>query len=419
MIPTTDLEAYETALGLLAKFGDQTQIRGRFVAMYLGLRRMYNDLPLLGDTKSIAASQIEGGLDELFRKCHLQEPLVVLTALFGQSTSPTAPYSTRTGDRSPANQYPTNTWRNNFGIQKGIGCPADPDTIRYLLHSDGLRLACPHVLADNEGRQKCGIQGTVYRGEEHSIWLRMMPNGYQVADLDEEAVYTPYLFARGQKIPIFPLIGAMYSFAPPEAYPERVVVGIPDFAEDFKFARDQVATLFDCEPANPYNAVFLGFIADRASARDDAVISNLAGADRIPNTVPDSASPFQTNPGTGAEIAVAHDLQRHGWRVGYRGNQRGFGYDLEAVREGATLRIEVKSSIGFCTPELLDSEWQAAQQYGEEFTLAIVDFVGSEQQTISYIRDPASMITPSIVPRNTYRLSRSEAILLGTTAEFL
>ena len=372
----------------------------------------------MGQGGSVAASILQERLDEMFRKLHRTEPLVVLTALFGQSTSPTAPYSTRSGVQGLGNRFPTNTWRNNFGIQKGVGCPADPDTIAHLLRSDGVRLACPHMSLDSEGRHMCGIKGTVYRGEEHSIWLRMTPRGYQIVDLNLEAVYSPYLLPGGQRIPIFPLIAGLYSYAPPEVYVSRAMVGIPEFAADFRFTFDEVEALFDCDPESPYNANLLGVVADHVGTRFNtapAVHQRTISPNELPTAIPH----LEMNLGVGAEMAVAEDLERHGWVVGYRGNQRGFGYDLEATRDGAVLRIEVKSSIGFCTPELTEAEWQAAQMYGEEFALAVVDFYGSGQQTIAYIRDPAGLITPSAVPRTAFRLARAETIRLGINAVFL
>ena len=83
-------------------------------------------------------------MDRLLLKRHRPEPFVVLTAPFGGSTSPTAPYSTRSGEMAPGHAYPTNTWRNNFGIQKGIGRPAEPEVIRRNLDDPAVRLACPH-----------------------------------------------------------------------------------------------------------------------------------------------------------------------------------------------------------------------------------------------------------------------------------
>ena len=46
-------------------------------------------------------------------------------------------------------------------------------------------------------------------------------------------------------------------------------------------------------------------------------------------------------------IVIARNLQSCGWKVRYRANQAGLGYDLEATRDEQTLRVEVKSSVAF------------------------------------------------------------------------
>ena len=107
-----------------------------------------------------------------------------------------------------------------------------------------------------------------------------------------------------------------------------------------------------------------------------------------------------------------------GWQLAYRGNQP-FGYDLEARRGDEILRVEVKSSVAFVYPEMRSSEWDAAQKHGEEYVLAVVDFVGSDQQVIWYVRDPASATTPVENTEVLYRLARLDLVSLKTEAEFL
>lgn len=82
----------------------------------------------------------------------------MLTAPFGGSVSPSAPYSMRTGEVAPGKSA-INTWRNNFGIQKGVGCPAEAETIRELLDNPALRLACPHMTTDSKGQHFCSLEG--------------------------------------------------------------------------------------------------------------------------------------------------------------------------------------------------------------------------------------------------------------------
>ena len=50
--------------------------------------------------------------------------------------------------------------------------------------------------------------------------------------------------------------------------------------------------------------------------------------------------------------------------------------------------MEVKSSVAFTTPELSESEWKAAEEHGDDFVLAVVDFLGSPQQALWYAAYP-------------------------------
>jgi hypothetical protein len=105
--------------------------------------------------------------------------------------------------------------------------------------------------------------------------------------------------------------------------------------------------------------------------------------------LPSLGQAIALNSGVGGTLAIASDLVTLGWAVAYRGNQPGVGYDLEATKPGAMLRVEVKSSIGLTTPELSESEWAEAQKDGDTYVLAIVDYYATPLQTITYVRNPA------------------------------
>lgn len=391
---------------------------------------MHDDLAPLGPTGSTPASDIERFLDDMFTKTHRAEPFVVLTAPFGGSSSPTAPYSSRSGATAPGHRYATNTWRNNFGIQKGVGCPAEPQVVDELLHDPAVRLACPHMRQDPEGGYVCSIEDTAYRGEEHSIWLRRTGDGYQVVDLDLPNAYEPYLFPGAQSIPAFALIAVLYGFAPSGVYPDRETIGIPDFADDFRFSLEQVAQIFDVDPESEGNAAVL----QAAQLEPDAPTSQVATAtlpglgfpseprsrpERPAGELPPEADPIEMNTGIGAERLVAQELVDNGWRVEYRGNQRSIGFDLEAQRPGQMLSVEVKSSVSFTEPELTQSEWIAAQALGESYVLAIVDFYGGSQQQIWYVRDPAGAASTIQRSVSIFRVQRGSLEPLATEAEFL
>ena len=428
MIAPDQEHVLEAGLEALASFGRRTSVRGRFVALYLGLRRMHRAIAPLGEG-STPASEIERFLDDMFTKTHRPTPLVVLTAPFGGSRSRHAGYSTRSGETAPDHRYPTNTWRNNFGIQKGIGCPAEAPVVAELLHDPAVRLACPHMRMDPDGQHVCSLEDTTYRGEEHSIWLRRTGDGYQVVDLDLPTVYEHYLLPGGIRLPIFALIAVLYSFAPPRIYPSREVVGIPDFAEDFHFTLDQVGEIFATDPEAAGNAGVLHAAQVEldselgtapAPGSDRAVAPRSRRRVREPRSeLPIEADPIELNTGVGAERLVAEELIRHGWLVRYRGNQRGVGYDLEADRTGQTLRVEVKSSVSFTDPELTQAEWEAAQEHRESYVVAVVDFYGSERQSAWYVRDPAATAATLARSVSIFRLQRASIEPFGTEAEFL
>jgi len=424
VVPADRIDVLDSALELLGKFATTVDVRGRFIALYLGLRLMNGALAPLGPGVGTPASEIEQFLDQMWAKTHRLDPHVVLTAPFGGSTSATAPYSARSGVVAPGHNYPTNTWRNNFAIQKGVGCPAEPATIDSLLLDPNVRLACPHFTTDQNGQYVCEIAGTAYRGEEHSIWLRMADGGgYQVVDLDIQAVWLNYLQPGGQPIPIFPLIAALYCRAPDGVYAARQSVGIRDFAADFGFDLERVAIIFDCNPESRENAAILSQVqgvpitaADRAPYSEG---ESTAEAPRPAGELPALGPLGEINSGVGAELAVASDLIAQGWEVLYRGNQRGIGYDLEATREGQTLRVEVKSSVSFTAPQLLEAEWNAAQLHSGEYILAVVDFYGSQSQAIWYVRDPAANANPAERTTRIFKIVRADIHPLGTDAEFL
>ena len=171
----------------------------------------------------------------------------------------------------------------------------------------------------------------------------------------------------------------LYCMATPSVFPDRVQVGIPEFATDFEFTHDQVGYLFDCNPDSPSNSS----IAMKVEDSRIAVVQSLTVStsdDRWARQLPDEPQDSVLNTGVGAEIVIAKDLQSCGWSVRYRANQPGLGYDLEATRDGQTLRVEVKSSIAFADIELQESEWTAAQTYGNLYVLAIVDFFGTAER---------------------------------------
>ena len=418
MIPVDQPDILDGALKILASFATGSSVRGRFVCLYLGLRRMRAEqgsgLAELGSNHVTPASVIEQYLDRLYTKMHREQPLVVLTSPFGGSASP---YSAPSGIKVAGRRFPTNTWRNNFGIQKGVGCPAEPHVIEDLLNDPQRRLSCPHMTHDPKRGHVCSIRDTEYRGEEHAIWLRS-DDGYQVVDLNHPAVFHDYLQPTDHPIPIFPLIGMLYCMADSGVFPKRFHVGIPEFATDFGFTSKQVSSFFDCDPESDFNTAMMSKVEDShvlvAESSADAAGGEVV-APQLPSIPPDA----MLNTGVGAELIIAKDLQSCGWNVCYRANQPGLGYDLEATRDGQTLCIEVKSSVSFANLELRASEWSAAQLYGDRYVLAVVDFYGSAAPSIWYVRNPAANVVPDQHTNITFRFVRADVEPLRTDVDFL
>jgi Domain of unknown function (DUF3883) len=421
MIPQGSQDVFDEAMGQLKQFGTETSIRGRFVAIYLGLRLMGPKMRKLGDASGTSALELQNFLDEMFTKLNRTGPLTVLTAPFGGGGAGGG-YSTRTGIVAPGNRTPTNTWRNNFGIQKGVGCPASVEEISKILGNPGVRSSCAHYTAGDSGGH-CELRGTDYRNEVHSVWLRIADDqGYQVVDLDLPQVYLDYLKPKQQKIPIWPLIAMLYIGAPEAVYPVRQTIGIPDFAEDFNYSITTVSDIFDCESTSPMNAAVLASAGDSASPQLIGRIGPAPGPPLPTQAAMPLPSPIAAsfaNSGLLAELNVAADLQSVGWAVGYRGSQRGFGYDLEATKGERTIFVEVKSSFSEVVPLLTESEWQAANKFGAQFVLATVDFLGSGGQVIRYVVDPAIRATATVLEAVSYRFSRAALGPLGVASPSL
>lgn len=122
-------------------------------------------------------------------------------------------------------------------------------------------------------------------------------------------------------------------------------------------------------------------------------------------TIPPPAAPG-SNTGHPAELIVGDFIQRAGWNVSYV-SRTNCGYDLEAKRMNTagveeTRHVEVKSSIGKCTPELTENEWDTAKRVGSTYWLAIVpNFSAGGPSTIYWIQDPFNTVKP--VPHSTKR----------------
>lgn len=404
MIPITSEAAFEAGLLELKAFGRQHDVRGRFIALYLGLRLMGDRMAPLGSVEHTTLTELQTFLDHMWTKSHRAPPLNVLTAPFGRG-GPNGGYSTPTGGFAPGNLTATNTWRNNLNIQKGVGCVAPPEHIAELLASEDPRAACVYFVHDGRGHI-CSISHPVarYRGEKQSIWLARSAAGLQVVDLNEPNAFEPYLRPGGARIPVFALIAALYCFAPPAVYPARNEVTVLEFESDFGFPPGFVEITFDCDVTSPANARILEAAGSSSTVARDADPLSTSTVVELPlPALPEQAI---LNSGIQAEIAVGLLLEGAGWTVFYTAGQQGLGYDLRAEAGPLTLHIEVKSSVGYVRPVLTASEWNAANELGKSFVLAVVDFVGSDRQMIHFVHHPAAAMRAVEKTTVTYALPR-------------
>ena len=81
MIPVDRADVLDSSLEILQQFANSINVRGRFVSLYLGLRRMRADqnaaLAELGSPQVTVSNEIEQYLDRLYTKSHREQPFVV------------------------------------------------------------------------------------------------------------------------------------------------------------------------------------------------------------------------------------------------------------------------------------------------------------------------------------------------------
>lgn len=417
MIPVADKDVFNAGIAELGAFGAETNARGRFIALYLGLRRMRGDIAPLGSSAYTRTRLIEQEMDRMWMKTHVRPPRNVLTAPFGGSGT-NGGYSAATGITAPGRKGPTNTWRNNLNSQKGVGCVADASLISELILHNDPRAACPYFALDGD-QHYCQISKAHYRGEQHSIWLRRGEDGFQLADLDEPSLFEPYLRPSGQRIPVYALMAVLYGFAPAGVYPLRSQVSVEEFAADFGF--EDPASVFDCDRTSPRNVAVLGALgalgtSKHPNAPRGALANDTAGPPTLNEDLPDLHDAILLNSGISGELAVARRLASAGWQVFYTGNQPLLGYDLRAESGTSALHVEVKSSTGYVQPVLTESEWSAALRLGSSYVLALVDFVGTEAPTVRFVTNPASSIIPTQRDTTTYRIPATAFGVLATDA---
>ena len=409
MVPITNSVLFADALKCLAEHKQSlgAEFRGRFIQIFLGLKFFQNSIPSMYSGSFIATEVLQSLLDDLFAKASRPANSCVLS-IFEDN------YLARTGLVGPANTTQQNTWRNNFNLQKGIGCYAPISDLSSPTFLSQDRSQCRHLQKTTSGRldgARCSLcpTGATYRRESHRKWLRIDPggNGYAATDLQNSANFSPYVAPKGSRIPLLPLVAALYHDADPGlVIGTRRAVSVADFAADFNFSSQEMSTYFDAAMAHPLNARLaksagwappssLGTSTVAPSGSQPAT----SGAAPPPAAPPPNTQPLlggtptpppNTNNGWDAEQYVAAALTEAGWTAHVVSRQQ-LGYDIFAQRRKQKRYVEVKSSLGLCSPSLTSREWQKASYYADEYILAIVEhFNPTAQNNVYWVPDPAN-----------------------------
>ncbi|WP_175738900.1 protein NO VEIN domain-containing protein [Burkholderia ambifaria] len=424
MIPVTQNEVFDIALDCLSshKSAVGKSFKGRFTQIFLALKFYQNNIPSMHSGRFVSAEVIQMQLDALYAKASRPLDAEVLM-LFERN------FLARTGI-SGAGKSPQNTWRNNLNIQKGIGCYAPVNILAGATFLNQSREECQFLVSPTPGvfsGSSCSLCSTGgYRGEKHRKWLRIDPGRTGYAAIDSSAIFNfaPYVVPTGVRIPVLPLIVALYHDADMGLkLAERSTVGIRDFMLDFNFSFEEFQSYFDDSPENPLNARIVeaggSFTYLRAA---DGIAET--GTVAIPHPGQQAAQPElpaipllppagtivsapQHNSGWDAQKCVAEALTLAGWTV-HDVSRMQLGCDLLAKKISRTILVEVKSSLATCAPVLTNREWAQAQAHKNNYVMAVIEnFDAASSNTIFWVPNPATNCAANVLSTVTYSIARS------------
>lgn len=426
MVPITNKVLFADALKCLTAHKSTVgrNFPGRFVQIFFGLKFFQNSIPSMYSGSLISSEVLQSLLDDLFAKTSRPANSCVLSVFEGN-------YLARTGLIGLGNITAQNTWRNNLNLQKGIGCYAPAADLSSPTFLNQNRSQCRHLQTTTSGSltgARCALSptGAAYRNESHRKWLHIDPggNGYAATDLQNSANFAPYVAPRGIRIPILPLVVALYHDADPGlSIGNRPAVSMADFAADFNFSDHEISTYFDVSMSHPLNqrittsagwvlGSHLG-ISTSSSNGVSSAINHTAAKYSSPATIPQPVlggtpiPPPSTNNGWDAEQYVAAALTSAGWSVHVVSRQQ-LGYDIFAQRGTQKRYVEVKSSLGLCTPSLTAREWQQARYHASNYVLAVVEnFNNTAQNFVYWVRDPAHQCSATQQTTISYGITRA------------
>lgn len=118
-----------------------------------------------------------------------------------------------------------------------------------------------------------------------------------------------------------------------------------------------------------------------------------------------------TNDGADAESFVAKVLRAEGWTVAFYTNRRGFGFDLWAKKGDSAIVVEVKSSVGqLGSVSLTETEYRASVEHGQNFVLALVEHLDSDNPKLTMVENPAEVLAMNEKTAKSYTIARAEWI---------
>lgn len=416
MIDTKDNVLFDAAVGQLTLHRQTlgNAFKGRFTQIFLGLKFYQNQLPSMFSGTYVGTDILQTMLDDLYSKTTLPLNESVLMLFRGN-------YLSRTGLVGPSNSTPQNTWRNNFNLQKGVGCYAPPADLASPTFLNQSRVHCKYLLPSVPGQlsqARCSLSATsaTYRNEDHRKWLRIEPtrSEYALVDLANTQNFLPYLVPSGIRIPAIPLIVGIYHDADPGlVIGQRSSLDVDDFRNDFNFDGAEFDAYFDDDPSLPANKTLLDAFPNLSYNRaTSAILAKVtvkqATSVKIKSPVLSGTpvAPPATNSGFHAEEFVLEALKNNGWAV-YQVSRQQLGYDLLAKKGSSTRYVEVKSSLSACSPSLTAREWSQAVAHKSSYVLAIIEnFVPNGANTIYWVPDPANSCIANPSSTINYAISR-------------
>jgi hypothetical protein len=388
--------------------------KGRLTQLFFAFKQWRDSIPTIGSGSFIDTGELESFVDLTFTKKSLPSSGRVLS-IYQADYLPDSYFV-------PPGGTPTTNWRTPFGRQKGVSCHAAAAELsdKAFLKMD--RLACPHLLIQVAGSlagARCGLAPTAaaYRGEHQPKWLQITSEGYAAVDLSDAALFAPIIAPGGVKLPWNTFVEAVYLDADPTTpHGTRAESGVTvdEFMVDFGLSAADIEAFFEL---GAYGTVPVSSGTSVGSGTKEP-----PGPDEEPTGPAEpvlGATPsVQPKSGFGwsAQQLVLGTLQDLGWTVDDVSNQPGVGYDLHAVKGGRHLRVEVKSSVGKCSPALTESEWKAAEAYGGDYVLAIIEnFDPKGSNVVLWVPNASQTITPK--PQTTLQFVVNRSAWVGNTKE--